>query len=367
MIRAGLVGLGKMGISHCAILNAHPNVELVAVCDSAQYVLGVLNKYTGVRTYGDFRRMIDEVALDCVVVATPSRTHADVVQYALERDLDVFCEKPFVLDPLDGERLVELARGRGRVTQVGYHYRFVGAFREARRLLEAGALGRVHHLRAEAYGPVVLRPRGSTWRSARAEGGGCLYDYASHAIDLVNFLVGPPIAVSGATLAKVFSRDVEDEVYATLRFGDGSSGQLAANWSDESYRRMTTRVSVWGTNGRINVDRQECQISLRERVDGLPDLGPGWTVRYTTELTAPVGYYLRGEEYSAQIDHCVLAVAQRRTEHPYSFACALETDRVVQMILRDAESARAAPAAPPAGRPARRRGLLDSIRRVLSH
>lgn len=367
MIRIGLVGLGKMGISHCAILNAHPHVELAAVCDSAQYVLGVLNKYTGVRTYGDFRRMIDEVALDCVVVATPSKTHADVVRYALEHDLDVFCEKPFVLDPQDGERLVALARERARVTQVGYHYRFVGAFREARRLLAAGALGHIHHVRAEAYGPVVLRPRGSTWRSARTEGGGCLYDYASHAIDLVNFLVGAPVAVSGATLAKVFSRDVDDEVYATLRFGDGSSGQLAANWSDESYRRMTTRVSVWGTNGRISVDRQECQISLRERVAGLPDLRRGWTVRYTTELTAPVWYYLRGEEYSAQIDHFVQAVTQRDAAHPYSFASALETDRVVHMILRDAESAQSAPAAPSVERPAKPGGLLGSIRRVFSH
>lgn len=357
-----------MGISHYAILNAHPEVELAGVCDSAQYVLGVLSKYTGVRTYTDYRRMIDEAALDCLVVATPSKTHAEIVRYGLERGLDVFCEKPFVLDPRDGEPLVELARQGARVTQVGYHYRFVGAFREAKRLLAAGALGRIHHVRAEAYGPVVLRAKGSTWRGARAEGGGCLYDYASHAIDLVNFLVGAPAAVSGTSLAKVFSRDVEDEVYATLHFPDGASGQLAVNWSDPSYRRMTTRISVWGTNGRINADRQECQVYLRERVDALPDLGTGWTVRYTTELTEPVWFYLRGEEYSAQIDQFIHGVKHRQTENVNSFASALAADRVVQMLLRDAQGPRPDPSAALA-RPAApaRGGLLASFKRVFSH
>ena len=64
MIRAGLIGLGKMGLSHQAILNAHPEVELAAVCDSSSYVLDVLSKYTGVKTYTDYTKMIEACALD---------------------------------------------------------------------------------------------------------------------------------------------------------------------------------------------------------------------------------------------------------------------------------------------------------------
>ena len=74
-----------------------------------------------------------------------------------------------------------------------------------------------------------------TWRSSKAEGGGCLYDYACHAIDLVNFLHAAPNRVEGTILNKVFSTDVDDEVYATFFFPDGATGQLAANWSDESF------------------------------------------------------------------------------------------------------------------------------------
>ena len=85
-----------------------------------------------------------------------------MVRDALDSNLHVFCEKPFCLDLQEGQALVDLAQARGRVNQVGYHFRHVGAFTEAKRLLDAKVLGTVHHLRAEAYGPVVLRPAGST-------------------------------------------------------------------------------------------------------------------------------------------------------------------------------------------------------------
>ena len=130
MIRIAVVGLGKMGLSHLAIVKAHPQVELAAVCDSSGYVLGVLKKYTGVATYTDYDAMLRELELDAVLIATPSRTHASMVRTALERGLHVFCEKPFTLSVKDATELTALARSKGLVTQVGYHNRFVGPFAE---------------------------------------------------------------------------------------------------------------------------------------------------------------------------------------------------------------------------------------------
>jgi len=283
-----------------------------------------------------------------VLIATPSKLHADMVTKALDRGLHVFCEKPFVLDVADGERLVALAESRQRVTQVGYHYRFVGAFQEAARIVRSGALGTVHHVRAEAYGPVVLRAKGGTWRSARSEGGGALYDYACHAIDAVNFIAGVPGSVSGVVRHGVFSRDVEDEVYCSLHYPDGASGQLCVNWSDESFRKMSTKVTVWGTNGRVTADRQECQVFLREASPALPDTKAGWTVRYTTELTDEVWFYLRGEEYSAQIDYFAKSIEAGRLDGENSFRSALQADRVVAMILSEAQVSQPASADPAA-------------------
>lgn len=353
MIRTAMVGLGKMGLSHLAILRAHPGLEIVAGCDATTYLTDILTKYSGLKCYDDFDLMLEQERLDALVVATPSKLHAPMVEKALERGLHVFCEKPFVLDLADGERLVALAESKGLVNQVGYHYRFVGAFKEAARLVRAGALGTVHHVRAEAFGPVVLQPKGGTWRSAKSEGGGALYDYACHAIDLVNFVFGTPAAVDGVVRRGVFSQDVEDEIYCTLRYADGASGQLSVNWSDESFRKMSTKISVWGTNGRITADRQECQIYLREPHAALPDAGKGWTIRYTTDLTEKVWYYLRGEEYSAQIDYFAQSIAGTRLDGENTFRSALEADRVVSMI-----TGQTAGSLPPPSTQAVRKGVL---------
>lgn len=348
MVRIALVGLGKMGLSHLAMFRPHPDVELVAVCDTVGYVLDTLEKYTGVKTYTDYNKLLEQEQLDAVVIATPSKTHGAMVRAALDRNLHVFCEKPFSLDPAEGLELAELAERKGLVTQVGYHYRFVGAFEEVKRLVDANAIGKLHHARIEAYGPVVLRPKPATWRTSKSEGGGCLYDYACHGLDLLNHLVGPPSNVRGAVLNKIFSSDVEDEVYASMYYGNGMSAQLAANWSDESYRKMSTKVTLWGTEGRIYADRQEVQVFLRG--DAKPELGlvEGWNARYTTELTDEVWFYLRGEEYSAQVDHFVKHVQLRDPNTRCSFRDAVQADVVVGMILRDAQRADASDDGAPA-------------------
>jgi predicted dehydrogenase len=344
VIKIAVVGLGKMGLSHHAIVNAHPDVEVAGVCDSSSYVLGVLKKYTGVTTYSDFDAMLDRAELDAVVIATPSSSHAKMVRTALERDLHVFCEKPFTLNPQDADALSALANERNLVTQVGYHNRFIGAFREVKRLLDAGAIGEVTHVLGEAYGPVVLKPKGGTWRSQRTEGGGCLYDYAAHVLDLVNWYVGEPLGVGGTALNSVFSREIDDEVFGTLYYPQGTTAQISVNWSDESYRKMTTRITVWGKKGRIFVDRQECQVYIRDTATPPVGYEHGWNVRYTTELTEPVWFYLRGEEYSAQIDAFVQRVKERRTDGVNRFDSAGVTDRIIGMLVADAEKGASTPA-----------------------
>src|SRR5215207_8758431 len=175
MTRLAVVGLGKMGLSHVSIVRAHPEVELAAICDNTGYLLDILRTYPGLSTYDDYDEMLDEADLEGVLIATPTHMHASMVRKALDRGLHVFCEKPFVLDPEEGRQLVELAEGKRLVTQVGYHNHFVGSFQEVKSLVDAGAIGEVVGGLAEAYGPVVLKPAGRTWRSKLSAGGGALY------------------------------------------------------------------------------------------------------------------------------------------------------------------------------------------------
>lgn len=337
MIRVALVGLGKMGLSHLATFRAHPDVDIAAVVDSSGYVVDMLGKYTGLPTFTDLDDALRSTELDAVVVATPTALHHAMVSTAVNQGLHVFCEKPLGLSGTESAALAALAERHGVVTQVGYHNRFVAAFREAKWLVDAGAIGRVNHVLAEAYGPVVLKPTGSTWRSRGSEGGGCLYDYAAHPTDLVTWLLGQPSGVGGTAFRKVFSATTEDSVVSTLYFANGTTGQLCVNWSDASYRKMTTRLTLTGTTGTVAVDRQECRVFLTESAIVPAGYKPGWNVKYTTSLTPEVWYYLRGEEYSAQVDEFVQRVGERRVDGTSTFASAAVTDAVLELMRIDAE------------------------------
>ncbi|MEO9070400.1 MAG: Gfo/Idh/MocA family oxidoreductase [Ginsengibacter sp.] len=337
MLRAGIIGLGKMGISHCAILGAHPEVTLVAVCDTSTLVTDAFKKYSKYECFTDYKKMIDKMNLEAIIIASPTKFHGEMVKYALEKNIHVFCEKPFALDPNEGKKLSQLAKKLNLVNQVGYHNRFIGTFNEAKKLLSSNILGEIYHFSGESYGPVVLKEKGGTWRSEKDEGGGCLYDYASHTIDLINFLLGKPSKVAGTQLKYIFSKDVEDAVYSNMVLDNGLSGQLSVNWSDETYRKMSTQITIIGKKGKIVADATELKIFLKE---DNPTFGfsKGWTVKDVTSLTPKVNFYLRGEEYSSQIDHFIECIISKNLKNKSSFESASQTDEVIQLLLKDTTS-----------------------------
>lgn len=334
MLKGAIIGLGKMGISHSAIVGAHPDVEMVAVCDTSSMVLDAFKKFSAVNTYSDYKELIKKESLDFVLIATPTRFHYPMVKYALEKGLHVFCEKPFSLTIPEGEELVRLANSKGFVNQVGYHNHFIGTFRELKRLLKADVLGELVHFIGEAYGPVVIKEKGSTWRSKPEEGGGCLYDYASHVLNLIQEIIGHPVKAIGSQLKSIYSKGVEDAVYGTLILENGLSGLLSVNWSDETYRKMSTSISVQGKKGKIICDATEIKIFLKE-TSKKEGLGKGWTIKYITDFAIPVNFYLRGEEYSAQIDYFVDGIKNKKQLVDNTFEQGFYTDKVIEMIIED--------------------------------
>jgi len=336
MLKGAIIGLGKMGLSHAAIVSANPFVEMVAVCDTSSLVLDAFKKFTKVRTYTDYQKMIDTESLEFVVIATPTKYHFPMVKYAITKGLHVFCEKPFTLTYAQGKELHELALSRGIVNQVGFHNQFIGTFIELKRLLDKNVLGELVHFSGEAYGPVVTKEKGGTWRSNPEEGGGCLYDYASHVINLIQEVIGRPEKIYGTILKSIYSNGVEDAVYSLLKLKNGITGTLLVNWSDETYRKMSTSLTVQGKKGKIICDATEIKIYLKEPSLN-ENLDKGWTIKYITDFAIPVSFYLRGEEYSAQIDYFVDCIKNNKQTEHNSFEEALYTDKVIEMIVENAK------------------------------
>jgi predicted dehydrogenase len=335
-LRGAIAGLGKMGLSHAAIVGAHPSVDLVSVCDTSSLILEGFKQYTKVKTYSDYKKMIDNENLDFVVIATPTKFHYPMVKYAFDNNVNVFCEKPFCLLSYEGDELVKLAGEKLLVNQVGYHNHFIGTFRELQRLLHENVIGELVHFTGEAYGPVVTREKGSTWRSKPEEGGGCLFDYASHVINLIQEILGRPVIINGALLKSIYSKGVEDAVYSLLTLESGLSGALLVNWSDETYRKMSTSITLQGLKGKIICDATEIKIYLKE-ANEKEHLEKGWTVKYITEFALHVNFELRGEEYSGQIDYFVENVLNKKNGTINTFDQGLYTDKVIEMIIDKAK------------------------------
>src|SRR5688500_18356926 len=164
MIRVALIGAGKMGISHLAILGAHPDVDVVGVADTSKLVTNVLRKYTTFNCYPDYKKMLDVVKPDAVFVSVPTKYHSNIVYELLNRGIHIFVEKPFCLDVQKGSDLVDLVREKGLVNQVGYHNKFIGTFEEVKEIVQKGFLGDIQHFLGESYGPVVVKNKhGGTW------------------------------------------------------------------------------------------------------------------------------------------------------------------------------------------------------------
>lgn len=335
MLKAGFIGFGRMGITHFSILNSHPSVQVAAVCDQSSTMLNILNKYVGIEVYPDYQNMIDNVDLDFVVISTPSDSHSEIIDFAIKNKLHIFTEKPFSMTSDDGRKSLEYLHGKKLVNQVGYVNRFNEIFMEVKRLLDNKVIGDVKNFSSEMYGATVLKDSGSSWRSKRKTGGGCMYEFASHCIDLTVYLLGKPDKVVGSFMQSIYSSNVEDLVSSNFIYNNGCTGNIMVNWSDETYRKPTNIVKISGTRGKIIADKLSYKIYLKE-----PDPDNGfhekWNTRYITDFVKSVRFYVRGNEFTRQLDYFVESIEQGREDNISSFKEALKTDIVMEKITKDA-------------------------------
>jgi predicted dehydrogenase len=336
MLKVALIGAGKMGISHLGILGGYANTDIVGVCDTAKMVTDFLTKHGKFNCFSDYKKMIAETKPDAAVVAVPTKFHYSIIKDLLQSGIHVFAEKPFCLTYEQSEELVKLAAEKKVVNQVGYHNKFIGTFREVKRIAESGALGEIYHFIGESYGPVVIKKKADTWRSDPSEGGGCLLDYASHVIDLLNDIVSPIQSAKGTLLKSIYSGQVEDAVYSLVETQSGQSGLLSVNWSDDTHRKMSTSITLVGTKGKLISDANELKVFFREENSLAPYI-KGWNVKYITDLQDGVDYYLRGEEYSSQLDYFVKACEGKVPNTVNNFASAANTDKAISIIRNNSK------------------------------
>jgi predicted dehydrogenase len=155
-------------------------------------------------------------------------------------------------------------------------------------------------------------------------------------VNLIQEVLGLPAKINGTLLKSIYSKGVDDAIFSLLTLDNEISGVLLVNWSDETYRKMSTSLTIQGKKGKIICDATEIKIFLRE-ANQKEKLEKGWTIKSIAEFALPVNFYLRGEEYSAQIDYFVDNVMVKKQGTYNTFEQGRCTDKVMEMILNNAK------------------------------
>jgi predicted dehydrogenase len=257
MIRWGILGCGdvterKSGPAFSAV----PDSALVAVMrrdgdKAADYA----RRHNVPKWYADATSLVNDPDVDAVYVAAPPGAHEELAMLACVARKPCYIEKPMARSGAECERLNHAFRDAGVPLFVAYYRRALPRFVEARFLLESGVLGTLSSVHLEHAGPSHrhLGAAGAElpWRvRAQEAGAGLFLDLGSHALDVLDFLLGELRDVRGDAFNRAGVTDTEDVVHLTFRVGDGVPG--VALWNFASHARRDA-VRFTGTDGELTM------------------------------------------------------------------------------------------------------------------
>jgi len=267
-VRLGIIGVGNMGTHHArSVLDGKvPRCELVAVGDSDPERLAAYGD--GVRKFDNGKSLIRSGIADAVLIATPHYDHTTLGTLAIKEGLHVLVEKPISVHKADCERLIAAYKARKRRKQVFaamFNQRTDPHYWKVKELIDRGELGqlmRVNWITTQWFRSETYYASGG-WRATWAgEGGGVLLNQCPHQLDLIQWLCGMPVMVSGhCSLGKRHSIEVEDEVTAYMEYKNGATGVFIASTGEAP---GTNRLEIVGEMGRVVVEGGRISFTRNE-------------------------------------------------------------------------------------------------------
>jgi predicted dehydrogenase len=251
----GLIGCGDIARKRVApALRDLENCELIAVsrADAAR-AEAFAREFGAGRWHAGWRELVADPEVEAVYVATPVHLHAEQTIAAMDAGKHVLCEKPMALSVAECERMNAAANANGVRLGVAYYRRFYPVVERVRALLSSGEIGKavVAQLNAfERFEPGPEHPR--RWLIEKeSAGGGPMFDFGCHRIEVLLNLFGRIEAVRGLTSNVVFEREVEDTACALLKFERGTQAVLSVT---HAAREAQDTLEVFGSDGSVRVE-----------------------------------------------------------------------------------------------------------------
>jgi predicted dehydrogenase len=375
-----MVGYAFMGAAHSHAWRTAPRFfdlplapELAAVAGrNPEGVRAAAAKYGWDSVETDWRALIERDDIDLIDICTPGNTHAEIAIAALESGKHVLCEKPLANSVAEAERMTaaaDAAAGRGVYSMCGFSYRRTPALALAKRMVAAGRLGQIRHVRAQYLQDWLSDADAPlTWRLDKTKSGsGALGDIGAHSIDAAQWITGRnitgvsalmetfvterPLAGDlvglgghGAAGAERGPVTVDDAALFTARFAgtpdDGPASGPIGIFEATRFalgRKNAMRLELNGALGSLAFDFEDMNtLSVYDAADG-PD--SGFRKILVTEPEHPytgnwwpTGHGLGYEHvFTHQAVDLIHAIAENRPPSP-SFADALQVQKVLAAI-----------------------------------
>lgn len=263
--RVAIFGLGaaaeRIHLLACASL---PSVEVTSACEPDAARREQVGRRFGVpRLYPDAQSLLANERPDVVIIGTPPDSHRDLCRLALDHGAHVLCEKPFVSSVAEADEVIAAADGKGLLVRVNNQYRFMAMYRVVQERLAAGAFGALYFV--QCWQQMFHPPsRERNWRAGLVQS--VLYEFGTHALDLVCFFFGAlPISVNAHIPHP--RPDIKADVVAhvALRFPDGGLATLAFN--------RISRAPMRYLEMRLDCEEASVRISY----GGVARLGLEWS------------------------------------------------------------------------------------------
>lgn len=266
-LRIGIIGCGDRGKGLMRVMQELPDeFELVALCDELPFRLGEALKIGGLpkpKTYADYRALLDDRAVEAVIVAVPLYLHFAVAQAALQAGKQLYLEKTMTYDIPQAQELVRLARQHPKQTlQVGHQYRSSPLYYRVKEMIAQGYLGKVTQIdcrwdRNGSWRRPVPEPgleRKINWRMYREYSGGLAAELLSHQLDFINWAFDThPDELFGTGGIDYYKdgRETYDNVQVMARYAEagmvGNFGATCGNARDGYLFKLK------GTRGTISL------------------------------------------------------------------------------------------------------------------
>jgi predicted dehydrogenase len=250
ILNVAVIGAGYWGKNLVRNFATAKRCNLKYVCDLNQKVLSVQKKnFPFIIATTDIEEILRDTDVDAAVIATEVPTHFEIARKSLEAGKHIYVEKPLTLKAADARALVELAKSKKLKLMVGHLIEYHPAVNYLKETIGKGQLGQPYYMYTQRVNLGIVRKDENAW-----------WSLAPHDISVICYLFGSEpisVAVHGQCYLQ---KDIEDVVFATIKFADGKLANVHCSWLDPHKIR---KVTVVGSERMITFDDMEATEKIR--------------------------------------------------------------------------------------------------------